>query len=527
MKYSVLILPAILAGSASFSFAVPDGAALFQQHCAMCHQAAGQGVPNVFPPLASSDFLKTQRERAIRALCEGLNGKITVNGSEYQGTMPVAVLDDVQAAAVLSHVFTNFGNAEPPAKPEEVATVRAKSKYPTFEALKQAFAFAPLPPPPPGWSLREVGQLQFSPVRLAKRTGDSKVLALALDGTIWRFDPPTGFSELVLAANSYLDPKLGSPMVQGFGWSRDGRLYLSSNQRNESVTPIMNECTIWRTEPLKPGQAIAPKPWFRTRYPWGIGGFNHGLTHIAEGPDGHIYVASGSRTDGNEPGTSDRLSKAGEDSLTACIWRLDAKMETPKLEIFCRGLRNPFGFCWAADGTLWANDNGPDADAPEELNLLKEGKHYGFPYQFSDWLQKPYPYTPEAPQELTFERPIRNQGPDAGQSTSTFDPHSSPAGILQICSAAYPENLRNSFLTVRFGNLLKKDHDVGFDLLAITPQTNGTAKVQRLLYPLARPIDLLEWQPGHLLIAEYSRGTTFAAGLGQSGRILELSVVQP
>ena len=47
-----------------------------------------------------------------------------------------------------------------------------------------------------------------------------------------------------------------------------------------------------------------------------------------------------------------------------------------------------------------------------------------------------------------------------------------------------------------------------FSLAAAGPQ-----KSKSLAAPLARPIDLLQVSPGRLLIAEYSRGTNFAAGI--------------
>src|SRR5437879_6153610 len=62
---------------------VERGKQLYQQHCFICHQASGQGAPGIFPPLAKSDFLMADKPRSIRILCEGLNGKITVNGRDY------------------------------------------------------------------------------------------------------------------------------------------------------------------------------------------------------------------------------------------------------------------------------------------------------------------------------------------------------------------------------------------------------------------------------------------------------------
>ncbi|WP_218281006.1 c-type cytochrome [Verrucomicrobium spinosum] len=77
-----------LAVAGSGGAPAPDGGELYRQHCAICHGAEGQGIPGVFPPLAGSDFLEHQRERALKAPLEGLFGKITVNGREYQAACP-------------------------------------------------------------------------------------------------------------------------------------------------------------------------------------------------------------------------------------------------------------------------------------------------------------------------------------------------------------------------------------------------------------------------------------------------------
>src|SRR5262249_27666817 len=189
-------------------------------------------------------------------------------------------------------------------------------------------------------------------------------------------------------------------------------------------------------------------------YPWGIGPFNHGVGHIAFGPDGYLYVTSGSRTDGNEPGKDERYAKIGETPLTANMWRLDPNAETPKIEIHARGLRNAYGFCWNHKGEMFATDNGPDADPPEELNQIASGKHYGFPYQFSNWAKKPYPHTPDPPVGVKFTWPIANLGPAGGfqgEPLYTFDPHSSPSGIVFL-GDDFPPDYRGTFLIARFGN---------------------------------------------------------------------------
>ena len=65
---------------------ITQGRLLYLQHCVICHQGGGQGTPGTFPPLAKSDYLMTKPENSIRAVVEGLSGRITVNGSNYNNT---------------------------------------------------------------------------------------------------------------------------------------------------------------------------------------------------------------------------------------------------------------------------------------------------------------------------------------------------------------------------------------------------------------------------------------------------------
>ncbi len=93
-----------------------NGASLFAKNCAMCHQAQGQGIPGVFPPLAKSDYLMKlakgeDRSELVKIVLQGKTGKITVNGQEYNGVMtPVAGLNDGDLASVLTYVTNTWGN---------------------------------------------------------------------------------------------------------------------------------------------------------------------------------------------------------------------------------------------------------------------------------------------------------------------------------------------------------------------------------------------------------------------------------
>jgi nitrite reductase (NO-forming) len=102
-----------------------QGAQVFATVCATCHQTAGQGVTGVFPPLAGSDFLMSDKARSIRILLGGLKGEVIVNGATYRGEMPKLPLSDEQVSSVLSYVRANFGNRGEPVTVAEVKLARA------------------------------------------------------------------------------------------------------------------------------------------------------------------------------------------------------------------------------------------------------------------------------------------------------------------------------------------------------------------------------------------------------------------
>src|SRR5579864_423892 len=102
------------------------GQRIFSTICAACHQPTGRGVPNVFPPLAGSDFLNADKNRAIKIVINGRQGDIVVNGQKFNNTMPKLPLTDQDIANVLTFVYNSFGNAGIEVTPEEVATLRAQ-----------------------------------------------------------------------------------------------------------------------------------------------------------------------------------------------------------------------------------------------------------------------------------------------------------------------------------------------------------------------------------------------------------------
>jgi nitrite reductase (NO-forming)/hydroxylamine reductase len=101
------------------------GEAGYLANCAACHQASGQGLAGAFPPLKDSDWIKKDPDAALNAVLAGLNGKITVNGQEYNSVMPaMSHLGDADIAAILNHVMDKLNDSDVRFSPAQVATAR-------------------------------------------------------------------------------------------------------------------------------------------------------------------------------------------------------------------------------------------------------------------------------------------------------------------------------------------------------------------------------------------------------------------
>ncbi len=87
-----------------------SGKAIYLSTCAACHQPDGKGISGVFPPLAASDFFNKDPKRAASIVKNGLSGKITVNGQQYNSVMTALGLSDVEIANVLTYVSHSWGN---------------------------------------------------------------------------------------------------------------------------------------------------------------------------------------------------------------------------------------------------------------------------------------------------------------------------------------------------------------------------------------------------------------------------------
>lgn len=89
---------------------IQRGSYIYTDFCINCHMPNGEGVEEVYPPLAKSDYLMNNREESIKGLKYGQEGEIIVNGKTYNGFMAPLGLSDDEVADVMNYITNSWGN---------------------------------------------------------------------------------------------------------------------------------------------------------------------------------------------------------------------------------------------------------------------------------------------------------------------------------------------------------------------------------------------------------------------------------
>ncbi|MFK7800237.1 MAG: sorbosone dehydrogenase family protein [Anaerolineae bacterium] len=347
--------------------------------------------------------------------------------------------------------------------------------------------------------------------------------------------------------------------IAGMKFGPDGTLYAVVNRRpNESET--MTQASIYKGTISNAGDSTWETLATTDPYPASNTNFDHLFNGITISPDNQwVYLNSGSRTDhGEVEDTEGEFPNLREVPLTSAILRIPADgvdLIIPNDEaalnelgyLYADGTRNAYDLEFAPNGDLFGIDNGPDADYSEEINWIREGHHYGFPWRFGDQdnpqqfadydpsqdkrLDEDFvavqmgtyqndPDFPPPPQEFT--DPIINLGPAAtqykddngrpqiGETLSTLTAHRSPLGLVFLNDAELPDWLASSadelsLFVVSWGAAAGDLSDQGNDLLHMKLTKNGDnyeAVTSQIATEFRRPIDaviienrlyVLEW----------------------------------
>ena len=379
-------------------------------------------------------------------------------------------------------------------------------RVPTLEAMVARIRAGA--PPMPAWTAAELPDAEIAAVRawlltlpvpgppapspdvLATREGvDVSLLVGGLDHPVALAQDPAG--RVYVSTNGGVFPRPGQkvgavwrigaggkpePFIQGIerplglAWL-DGRLIVSSRGRLSAWQDTDGDGLAEEVQVIRSDLPAA-----------GL----HQNNDVDVGPDGRLYVGMG---------TASNADVEGEQAWSGAVLAIEP--ETAAVEVYARGLRNPFGLAFAADGALYATDNGVDPKlveaAPEEVNRITPGGFYGHPYIFGD---QPRPDGPPPPSAL-------------GTPTAPLvmlTPHASANGIAAYDGAMFPD-LRGRLLVAEFGSYISRFHRAGRRLIAVDPQS-GAVEVWASGF-LGRPLDVLVAQDGAVLVTDFEQGAVW------------------
>ncbi len=103
---------------------VARGKDVYTTYCTSCHMEQGEGIDEVYPPLAKSDYMMADKKRSIQQILKGVSGEIKVKGKIYNSEMPGQDLSDQEVSDVLNYVRNSFGNKGDAVTPEQVKAGR-------------------------------------------------------------------------------------------------------------------------------------------------------------------------------------------------------------------------------------------------------------------------------------------------------------------------------------------------------------------------------------------------------------------
>jgi glucose/arabinose dehydrogenase len=299
----------------------------------------------------------------------------------------------------------------------------------------------------------------FAVGAFAADLGNPRMLAVATDGTVYVTRPET--NDVVALRDEDGDGQAdGEPRVVATGLDmvhgialRDGRIYLTT----------VNEIYEGRIEH---DGAVSEIHAVIDDLPEGG---QHPRRTIEFGPDGRLYLQIGSSCN----------SCLETDQSMAAISVIDPAGWSRR--VFAHGLRNPLGFDWHPETeAMWAADHGSDwlgdEVPPDELNLLEDGAHYGWPFCWGerrpDWLSSAVPPDGTPKEKFCAER---TEAPALG-----LEAHSAGIDLVFYDGEQFPDEYRGDAFIAQRGSWNRKD-PVGYKVVRVNFENGQPVGVEDFL----------------------------------------------
>ncbi|MBI4139209.1 PQQ-dependent sugar dehydrogenase [Candidatus Uhrbacteria bacterium] len=185
------------------------------------------------------------------------------------------------------------------------------------------------------------------------------------------------------------------------------------------------------------------------------------------------------------------------------------------LKEYATGLRNAvFLTTHPATGKVWATEMGRDLLGddlpPDEINMLEEGKNYGWPICYGKNV-----YDTDFGGQTPVARPLCME-PFETPSTVDLPAHSAPLGLAFVPTDGWPEEFQGDLL-VAFHGSWNRSVPTGYKIARLTFDPAGTARTAEDFIAgwlandgsaLGRPVDLL-FHEGALYISDDKAGVIY------------------
>lgn len=370
----------------------------------------------------------------------------------------------------------------------------------------------------------------FSTVRIDADPATQELYYVTVGGDVKKVDVENGTAETIFTSADH-----GLKEVYGFDIGTSGNMYLVSMDPDNSSDNVAF---------VKKYDGESWTTMVTATYP--RSSRDHRFNAVIETSDQqHILVNSGARTDHGELKSNGQR----ENAFTAKLLKFPVSAENIVLEddddfmrnkgyIFASGLRNTYDVEYNGEGLLFGLDQADQSDRHEELNWIREGHHYGFPWRIGDHenlMQYPGydpphsdplvtdvnmestfhndPDFPAPPDSVSFTHPVVNFGPDQavfrdtvdaeiknasdiGRTLATYTPHSAPLALTFDTAGVLGGEFNSMAFSMSYSNTndrkFRPFDQIGEDLLRIDLKKAGDnyhANIYRIAQGFSHPVD--------------------------------------
>ena len=232
----------------------------------------------------------------------------------------------------------------------------------------------------------------------------------------------------------------------------------------------------------------------------------HGSRTIAFGRDGRLYVSIGS--------SCNVCVEPDPRRTTIQVYGADGASEGA----FALGLRNAIGFDWhPTTGRMWASDNGQDgggaAFPPDEINLVDNGRHYGFPFFVGRNLLNQIPELKDIPPTVTADTAV----PPA----LALPPHVAAADLRFYTGSQFPAAYRHALFLALHGSTTIPEK-VGYKVVRVVLNDGRPVGLEDFVegwlkdgIVSGRPSGLATGTDGALYISDDNKGFIYRVAYGE------------